>query len=61
MARAKVTATYKPNETELFQVTVHCGTSFPDALAEARAAATRAVHDMIHDAIAAYPKDAAKD
>ena len=54
MARAKVVATYKPNETELFQVTVTASTSYPDALAEARSTAVRAVSEMLTDALEQY-------
>lgn len=55
MARTKVTATYKPNETELFQVVVYAASSYPDALNEAAVTATKSVRTMIHDALEAYP------
>ncbi len=47
--RAKVCATYRINEAELVQVTVHVGASFPDAVAEAKATAVAGITDILDD------------
>ena len=48
------TATYKPNDVELFQVTVRGEASYPDALDECRAQAVKGVHELIAAARAEY-------
>ena len=52
--RSRVTATYKPSEFELYEVTVSAASGYPDAIAEARAQAVRGVKDMLAESLNAY-------
>jgi hypothetical protein len=45
--RSKVTATYRLDGGDLFQVTVTAATCYPDALNQARSEAVRGVTDLV--------------
>lgn len=50
----EITATYKPNPGETYQVTVRATSGYPDAMAEARAQAVRAIDDMLANVLGKY-------
>jgi hypothetical protein len=50
--RTRVIATYRIHEHEVIQVQVDAASSYPDALAEARATARGLVHDLLADVLA---------
>jgi len=51
MKRCRVTATYKPNEAEVYQASISIPNSYPDALDEARVTVVKMVHDLLKDAL----------
>jgi hypothetical protein len=58
--RCGVTATFKPSEFELYEVTVSAADGYPDALDNARAEAVRGVQDLMAAALNLY-RDLADD
>lgn len=50
--RAKILATYRTNEGEVFQVAASAPASFPDVLDECRAQAVRGVRELLAEALA---------
>ena len=54
MKGSTVTVTYEPTDGERFAVSVSVPGSYPDHVDEARAAAVKAMHELVADALAQY-------
>jgi hypothetical protein len=59
--RSSVTATYRLDGGDLFQVTVKAATCYPDALDQARSEAVRGVTDLVAVHKATWITEAAAD